>query len=63
MSPGSASTATTKGRQQISQSVVKRCEATLVSIAISKTWPQNGHEMGSEISMFKKACRAARLSH
>ena len=43
-SPGSHSTNTSKGRQQISQSVVNCCVATLVSMASSKLCPQNGHE-------------------
>jgi len=50
ISPGSHSAVTSKGRQQISQSVVKRCEGMLVSMVSSKVWPQNGHWMGSETS-------------
>lgn len=46
-SPGSHSAETSNGRQQTSQSVVKRCEATLVSMTRSKLWPQNGHWMVS----------------
>ena len=49
ISPGSHSAITSKGRQQISQSVVNRCSATLVSITRSNRWPQNGHRMASEI--------------
>jgi hypothetical protein len=43
ISPGSQSTTTSNGRQQTSQSVVKRWDATLVSMANSKLWPQKGH--------------------
>ncbi len=39
------------GRQQISQSVVNRWDATLVSTARSNICPQYGHWMGSMISM------------
>src|SRR6266480_4434279 len=45
ISPGSHSAITSNGRQQISQSVVKRCDARLVSMTSSKRWPQNGHWM------------------
>jgi len=54
-SPGSHSALTSKGRQQTSQSVVKRWEATLVSIASSELWPQNGHWMVSLICMIAGA--------
>src|ERR1051325_7905197 len=40
ISPGSHSAAISKGRQQISQSVVKRWEGMLVSMTSSKDWPQ-----------------------
>jgi len=49
-SPGSHSAITSKGRQQTSQSVVNRWFAMLVSIAISKLWPQKGHWMDSVAS-------------
>jgi hypothetical protein len=42
---------TSNGRQQISQSVVKRWDAMLVSKVISKDWPQNGHWMVAETSI------------
>jgi hypothetical protein len=42
---------TSKGRQQTSQSVTNRCEATLASMASSKVWPQNGHCTGSVSNM------------
>ncbi len=48
--PGSASTKISTGRQQTSQSVVKRCEAMLVSMTSSKVWPQNGQLIEAEIS-------------
>ena len=51
ISPGSHSAATSKGRQQISQSVVNRCEGTLVSMVSSKLCPQNGHWMFAETSI------------
>ena len=34
---------TSRTAEQISQSVVKRCAPTLVSMIRSNTWPQNGH--------------------
>jgi hypothetical protein len=40
---------TSNGRQQTSQSVVKRCEAMLVSMISALRRPQNGHRMNSEI--------------
>jgi len=43
ISPGSHSTITSNGRQQISQSVVKRWLLTLVSMLSSKLCPQKGH--------------------
>ena len=39
ISPGSHSTATSMGRQQISQSVVNRCEGWLVSMSHLKFLP------------------------
>src|SRR4051794_1100749 len=48
ISPGSHSATTSKGRQQTSQSVVKRCEAVLVSISNSNDCPQKGHWILSE---------------
>jgi len=42
-SPGSHSAMTSNGRQQTSQSVVKRCDAMLVSMISSNRWPQKGH--------------------
>jgi hypothetical protein len=39
---------TSIGRQQISQSVVKRCEGWLVSMTTSNSCPQNGHWMDSD---------------
>jgi len=56
-SPGSHSTETSNGRQQTSQSVVNRCAATLVSMAQSKLWPQNGQviEVGTSISRENRA--------
>ena len=47
-SPGSHSANTSKGRQHTSQSVVNRCDSTLVSITNSNHCPQNGHWMFSE---------------
>ena len=43
ISPFSHSARSSKGRQQISQSVVKVCDGTEVSTATSNDWPQNGH--------------------
>lgn len=40
ISPGSHSTTTSNGRQQTSQSVVNRCDGTLVSMMDSNDWPQ-----------------------
>jgi hypothetical protein len=51
ISPGSHSTVTSNGRQHTSQSVVNRWLATLVSMATSDDWPQNGQAMDSQISM------------
>ena len=51
ISPGSHSAQTSKGRQQTSQSVVKRCEAMLVSMTSSQACPQKGQEIVSETSM------------
>src|SRR5437879_4024065 len=48
ISPGSHSATTSNGRQQISQSVVNRWDATLVSIIKSNCWPQNGHWIDSD---------------
>jgi hypothetical protein len=53
ISPGSHSTFTSKGRQHTSQSVVNRWLATLVSMATSDDWPQNGQEMDSQITTRK----------
>jgi GH43 family beta-xylosidase len=44
---------TSNGRQQTSQSVVNRWDTTLVSMASSKVWPQNGHWMDSETCIVK----------
>jgi hypothetical protein len=46
-SPGSHSAVTSKGRQQTSQSVVNRWLGTLVSMATSEDWPQNGQAIGA----------------
>src|SRR5947199_2387236 len=54
-SPGSHSATTSNGRQQTSQSVVKRCEAMLVSMTSSKSWPQKGHRTVSDASIVRKA--------
>lgn len=51
ISPGSHSANTSKGRQQTSQSVVNRWDATLVSIISSEACPQKGHWTDSEICM------------
>src|SRR5205814_5880053 len=53
--PGSHSATTSNGRQQTSQSVVKRCEAMLVSMTSSKSWPQKGHRTVSDASIVRKA--------
>src|SRR4051794_13116829 len=52
-SPGSQSATTSKGRQQTSQSVVKRCVLTVVSIISSKVWPQKGQLTFSETCILK----------
>src|SRR6266568_3817577 len=52
--PGSASTKISTGRQQTSQSVVKRCEAMLVSMTSSKVWPQNGQLIEAETCTIKR---------
>ena len=44
---------TSNGRQQTVQSVVKRCDATLVSTTSSTRWPQNGQKMISESSIVR----------
>jgi geranylgeranyl diphosphate synthase type II len=54
ISPGSASTETANGRQQISQSVTNCCDGMLVSIASSKDSPQNGQEIDSVCSIPKR---------
>src|SRR6266480_7484115 len=59
ISPGSHSAITSNGRQQTSQSVVKRCDARLVSMTSSKRWPQNGHWM---VSVSIKKHRLAEIS-
>ena len=51
ISPGSHSATTSKGRQQTSQSVVKRWVGTLVSMTSSKAWPQKGHWTDSDSCM------------
>src|ERR1700733_1939714 len=56
-SPGSQSTTTSKGRQQISQSVVKRWLGWPVSIVKSNDCPQNGHWMDSVTSMRSHSTR------
>ena len=53
ISPGSHSTVTSNGRQQTSQSVVKRWNGAVVSTTISVCCPQNGHRTVSEISTTK----------
>jgi hypothetical protein len=53
ISPGSHSTVTSNGRQHTSQSVVKHWLGTLVSIATSDDWPQNGHWMDWQTSTCK----------
>jgi hypothetical protein len=42
---------TSNGRQQTSQSVVNRWLDTLVSIASSNDWPQNGHWISANSCM------------
>jgi hypothetical protein len=51
MSPSSHSATTSNGRQQTSQSVVKRCRDRLVSTVISLNCPQKGHATVSDVSM------------
>jgi len=46
-SPGSHWAMTSNGRQHTSQSVVNRWLGTLVSMATSEGWPQNGQAMDS----------------
>ena len=50
ISPASHLASTSMGRQQISQSVVNRWRARLVSMTISNVWPQNGHWMSANSS-------------
>src|SRR6266480_1640194 len=54
---GAHSATTSNGWQQTSQSVVKRCDATLVSMTSSKRWPQNGQRMAWEVSIVQKQTR------
>jgi len=62
ISPGAHSASTSKGRQQTSQSVVKRWLAMLVSITNSKSCPQNGHWTEAELSTCQTCARLGRLS-
>jgi hypothetical protein len=61
ISPGSHSTTISKGRQQISQSVVNRWNGNVVSITTSNACPQYGHRMFSDTSTRQRHPAGAEL--
>jgi hypothetical protein len=61
ISPFSHSAVTSNGRQQTSQSVVKRWRERLVSTDISLSCPQKGHATFSKISMPQFSGNAKRI--